>query len=443
MNEEVINNKDKIQRYWGSFLVLTVLFLFGTWQPIFAIGAFGIMALLAYQGDENYVWMLVFYSMPFANIFKISPDSTSLFTFLLFVFVFRLFLKKQEIPTKILIFAFYMCLIPCLSMDFGNFNILRWVKLISFLLLIYFYFDDERNDMNNFLAYIIGIIASSFVRYMDSSLFRISAYVSTKMMGGSGLSEETRSLARFAGLYGDPNYYSVNLIISLCLVVILYHKKKIKITEFVGFCSILFIFVVRTYSKSSFLLLFLPILMFLYSNNRTRKYGMQFFIICILFIGVSYLFFGGTIDIFKVMTERFQSTGGDINKLTTGRFDLWISYIEYLIMNPRYLLFGKGIGAALLNNKAAHNTYCDLGYHLGIVGTCILISILKQSYQAVRGNMKRNVMNYCILICIITMYFFLSELFYFDAPFHMIIGAAAFNMNMDESQKSQHSQKRW
>ena len=430
MTSEV--EKNRMQKYWVSFLLLTVLFVFGTWKSIFALAAFGIMALLAYQGDEDYVWMMLFYSMPFANIFKMSPDSTSLFTFLIFVFVFRLFLKKQEIPSKILMFGFYLCLIPCFPANHGNFNVLRCIKLISYLLLFYFYFDDRRTDMNNYLSYIIGIITSSFVWYMNSSLFRITAYVSSKRLGGAGLSEETRNLVRFAGLYGDPNYYSVNLIISLCLLVILFHKSRIKLGEFLGFGSILLIFVMLTYSKSSFLMLSLPFCIFLYSNNYTSKYSIQFFSIGVLFVGLLYLLFGGSIDVFSVVTERFQNSGGDINKLTTGRFGLWMSYIEYLIHNPIDLLFGKGIGAGLLNGRAAHNTYCDLGYYLGIIGTGLLISILKQDFQRFYLNIKRNVMNYCILICIGIMYFFLSELFYFDVAFHLIIAISVLNMNMNE-----------
>ena len=143
------------------------------------------------------------------------------------------------------------------------------------------------------------------------------------------------------------------------------------------------------------------------------------------------MFLGGTIDIFKVMTERFQSTGGDINKLTTGRFDLWISYIEYLIINPKYLILGKGIGAGILG-KAAHNTYVELLYHFGVLGTAFFISVLKQFRMLSYTNIKRNMMNYSVLVCILIMYFFWGEIFYFDSPFHLVLVIAVLNINMDE-----------
>lgn len=143
----------------------------------------------------------------------------------------------------------------------------------------------------------------------------------------------------------------------------------------------------------------------------------------------------GNEGILNVVLDRFKVASGDINKLTTGRFNLWSTYWKYLWNNPRSFLCGEGIGASLLNGKGPHNVYVEILYHLGAIGGILLLCILRQISRLISRWNKKNIMNYSILLCIIIMYFFLSELFYFDAPFHLCIAFVVLNMNLDVTEQ--------
>jgi O-antigen ligase len=107
-------------------------------------------------------------------------------------------------------------------------------------------------------------------------------------------------------------------------------------------------------------------------------------------------------------------------------------YTEYLIKNINVGLFGAGVGCPILNEKAAHNTYIDVFYHLGAFGGLLLAAILIAiSEQSRKIAIKRSIMNYSVIICIVIMYFFLSELFYFDPPFHIYLAITVLNTPMN------------
>lgn len=267
------DNDGVIKKRWITLLILSFLILFGTFHWVFALIAFGIMSLLIFIDEEEFGWIILFFSIPFANIFKLSSEGTSLYTFLIFIFVIRLFMKKKEISALLIFFAIYMLMIPCLTFEFSNFHVLRWIKLISNIMLLYYFFakDESHDETSIFLAYVFGIIVSSLFRFVDSDIFRISNYTKMVGVGGSGLNEAYYDLNRFSGLYNDPNYYSINLIIALCLMVILFYKRKISISVLLPVSFIFSFFVIRTYSKSAILMMILPVGLFLYSNKKKSE----------------------------------------------------------------------------------------------------------------------------------------------------------------------------
>lgn len=141
----------------------------------------------------------------------------------------------------------------------------------------------------------------------------------------------------------------------------------------------------------------------------------------------------------KIVVDRFMSSntldGMDVNKLTTGRTDIWIMYAKYLINNSHVFIFGQGVGADYYNHTP-HNTYIDILYFLGVIGSALrLLSLLAISKQSRHIKTKRNILNYSVMICIVVMYFFLSELFFFDIPFHLFAAFTVLNLNMKKDYK--------
>ncbi len=430
----------------GLSAVFAVLILFGTYHNIFSLAAFLLFGLVLVFCDRESALLQIFFVMPMANIFKLSPGTQSFFTILLLAYVVVHLVLPRKATALVLLFGLYVIVFELIS---GNFNLFRTIKLICNVLFLSSVLNSEVEIPHKeiFMSFISGNLIASFFRLLDSGFFRIVEYVGVQEVGEVRPESGEEAIVRFAGLYADPNYYAIGIIISLCLLVVLYHKSEIN--PFVAaVCAVPMVyFLIQTYSKSALFMMAVPLLYLLWSLARNKKY-LALMIMFFLSVATVILAFSGQIDALDVVMERISASesgsGTDINRLTTGRFNIWMMYAEYLIGNIRAAIFGDGIAAPLINERASHNTYIDVFYHLGIVGGGLLMACLTAiSGQSRHVNIKRNAMNYSIMFCIVIMYFFLSELFYFDPPFHIFIAFVVLNLPMgkEKPQKPQTAKK--
>ena len=103
--------------------------------------------------------------------------------------------------------------------------------------------------------------------------------------------------------------------------------------------------------------------------------------------------------------------------------------MEFFSNSPVNLVFGTGLGEQLVNGGGAHNTYIDFIYYLGITGTIGFFVVISQIIKLNVTSIRRNFLNYSIVLLLIIMYFFLSELQYFDLPFHISLALMVYNMD--------------
>ena len=418
---------------WAGALSVVSIIVLGTHSAIFALAALGIAAMQIVFGDEDFSWKLIFILFSFANIFKLAPNSTSLFTYLILLFDVMLFIKHRTLPSLWIFFAIYTVAVPFIAMESSYFKLIRWVKLLCSLLMMFYFFEREKkgNEDELFLYFVVGVILASLTYHLDSGFFRVSRYTFDIGVFYDGMSDAERDLVRFAGLYSDPNYYSVNVIISMCLTVILFHREKIKLPVFALLMAVLLYFIKETYSKSALLMSAVPLMMFLYSNHLKRRRTLQMASIVMFSVALIYLIVTGGGEMFSTVFGRLSADKGDLNSLTTGRFNVWVYNMEYFMEHPWQFLFGKGINAPLINNKGHHNVYIEMLWHLGLIGEGMIFALLEQICHIVPQRPKRNPLNYCVLFCAAVMYFFLSMLFYFDPPYHLMIAFTVLNMNME------------
>lgn len=428
----MISIKDNKIR-WAISAVLALLILFGTYRNVFSLAAFLIMGLMLVFCDKESNLMQIFFVMPMANIFKLSPGVQSFFTIVILVYVVLHLVLPRRATLVVMIFAVYVLIGQLFA---GGFNLFRTIKLICSLLFLSSILNKEVKIQNKeiFLSYIIGNIIASLFGLIDTGIFKIESYVGTSELGGLVNNED--DIFRFKGLYSDPNYYSVCIIVSLCLVLALYHREEINAFFSAIMAGPMLYFLIITYSKSAMLMLILFCAFFLYSLILKKKH-FPFIVTILLLVAVAVLALSGQIPIFDTIIERFLAASEgeevDVNKLTTGRVGLWIMYLRYIIQNLGTAIFGDGISANLYNGMAAHNTYIDILRHLGVVGgTLLLVSLKMILSQSVREINRRNLLNYSVLICVFLMYFFLSELFYVDAPFHLFFAFTLIYLPMDK-----------
>ncbi len=422
---EIKNNKTR----WFISALLALLILFGTFNSIFSIVAFLICGLMLVFVDKESTLYQMFFILPMANIFKMSPGSQSFFTIILLAYVVLHLILPRKATLLVVLFAVYVVLGELLG---DSFNLFRTIKLICNFLFLSSVLNNKVTIKHKeiFYSYVIGNIVASFFGMMDSSTFKIHSYTGLKELGGL-IEPGEEQLYRFAGLYEDPNYYSIGLIVSLILLLVLNHRNELKTKGLILFSIPIVYFIILTYSKSAFLMMMLFVVFWIYSLCCKKKY-LQVVTMLIVVVFVVALALSGRISILQVIVERFTDVSaaeGDLNAMTTGRFDLWKNYIEFIANNLKVGIFGRGISAELLDGWGSHNTYIDIIYYLGVFGGTLLIGILITiSTQSVKHNIKRNFLNYSVLISVLIMYFFLGELFYFDPPFQLFMSFMVLNL---------------
>ena len=416
------NSNFTIQKIWIVFAVCLAI-LAGTYNNLFSYVALALSAFaLVILSEEDIIAFLMFL-MPFANIFKASPESQSFFTYLILLYVLICVFKNPRLHNKFL-FTFLLLFAFLMTQTIIIFNLMRVIKFLVNILFIYFALNAYSTSNSNriFIFYILGILISSAIAALQI-IPNLSNYVEAEE-----LLIEYEQFYRFTGLYSDPNYYSINVIIALCLIVVLNHNKALKNIWAIALSVVMVLFVSMTLSKSAFAMLVLPLILLFYSKIKKKKYFVFISLVTLSVVLMQEIFFkdGG---IFDLTLRRFDSAT-DLTTLTTGRYKLWVTYVEFLCSDFKMMLFGGGFGAELIEKRASHNTYIDLIYYLGIIGTVILLSVFGVLLNLKKNTKKANLLNYSVWICMAIMYFFLSELFYYDWAFHVIIATYISKLNM-------------
>lgn len=407
-------------------LLIAVLILFGTHHWLFAVAAFAICCMTMLLANNTFIISLLFFIMPMAGIFKVEPETTSLFTYLELLFVIlHIYKKKFRLTYGELMTLFFGGYVVITAYAYSALNVTRTIKIMMNLMLIGYFAeqDPEHNHKGVFLAYIFGIIISSLMRFADSSFFPITEYAAelTESYGGM-------TTIRFAGLYGDPNYYSINIIIAMSLLTVLYRREDLSFFQTVGLMAPLLLFVGLTGSKSSFLMLLLPIFLLLYVCVKNRNYAALAGSILLLFI-VAFLVTRGIVDAFDYVLNRMKFFTS-WNSFTTGRMAIWRSYLQFFKENPVRTIFGTGAAIHLLNDTAPHNTFIDFIFLFGITGTILYIPTFYFNIRKNKRRIQRNLLNCGVFLTIAVMYAFLSELQSYDFPFHLALASMAWNLDV-------------
>lgn len=400
--------------------VLTLCVALGTYSNLFTIIAFLICcALIVFDKESLYVMLFLH---PFSTIFNLSPTGMSLMTILIILYVIIDIIKYQRMDSYFFV-IYVLFVLFALLLSINHLEFTRIIKFFTGFLFVYYALEDaKRLEIKEILLhFILGMIVSSALAYFDV-LHNLSAYFPEQNTLGYAFGYATR----FSGLHADPNYYSVNTTICLCFLVFLSVNQMMKTPTQLLLAAPLIVFCFLTLSKSAVLSLAIVLLVLILYYFKTGAYKKAIGMIGLSAVGIVLLF---SLDIPAVTTilTRFQ-TSDDLNSLTTGRFDLWKMYLHYITTDLKVFFFGRGICADFLS-KAVHNTYLDCWYYLGIVGSFLLVCLCVVLNKNTT-NGKKNIINFSVFLCILVMYFALSELLYFDFPIHLLLGSLIYRAPM-------------
>lgn len=415
MNKQVLQHDNEkmnstMKKNMIKYLFIVFSILAGVIVPSFSIIVAGGMALYIFlESNIEEVKYLFIFLIPLSAIFKYGANSTSFVTILVLVGVIR-FITSLSMDRKF-VFSFFILLLFCFY-AIGE-NTILVIKQLTIPIFVFFVlkYDGKFDKRKAIFVFLASILFASLIGMFKEYIPNLSNYIEDKSLR-IGVGVYTN---RFSGLNGDPNYYSVNILLSIALTIYLLLQKNISfvigtllIITFVSFGAL-------TNSKSFIAILVCVLIFSILSALKNKKYKFAFILILGVIISVV-LIASGRISMFNQLLDRFKADK-TVSDLTTGRSDYVIMYLEYIIHDLKVLLFGNGINSDLLNGFAAHNTYVDFIYYYGLIGSVVWIYSIRCSIN--EYFLDKNIVNYLPLIVVSIGYMFLSELKYMDFQLHI------------------------
>lgn len=354
-----------------------------------------------------YSYSLLFGLFPFANIFKLSPNSMSFFTvseiLLLSGIIIEHIIIKKKIKFDIFLvvaLVFMMMQIVFFSKEIDLSSIIKLVVRIGLVAYYFKYIMSSKCEMSDITSvaycFSFSMLLMMFLSLITPFRDAVLDYLRVVQYGNN------IDLLRNCGLLDDPNYCSLAIMMSLTFMTVLFYYEKLKV-EYWILAVPLFLIGFTTYSKSYFLMsvLFLLILFFFVLVPKYKNLAVIFFVV------VTYAVLAiidGNIEIVNNIFLRFDS-----NDITTGRSALNEIYINFILDDVKVLLFGEGFDVrALPRTNNVHNLFIEMLFRLGIVGSLLFFVIIISFFS--KKCLKSKFINYVPVIFMFIMYMALAGL---------------------------------
>lgn len=332
------------------------------------------LALTAWSAVKSMALPVLLFFLPFSALLKIQPGMNSFYTIaLLLVFLIYIVMGSKKINVYHLIPALVLIsLLLVVKTVFGFPFRYDFIMFASSLLMAPFLcreMDDKKYDFYWLtVAFSLGIVLAALTARYFIVFPTIARYVRKLSLFG---------VVRYAGYYGDPNFYSSHIATALSgvMVLLLHNPKKGRSVALVLLMMVLLYCGFLSVSKSFLLIvLFLVLFWGVAFMFKRGKLTMKVTIVLSLIVGAVFLLsFTAFSDLVDMMVQRVTS-GKTLDDFTTGRTELWNQYIRALGEDPKLLLFGMGYTNIMINDRGSHNTLLQMVYQMGIIGSVILFA---------------------------------------------------------------------
>lgn len=377
MNFESIKKYYLDNRLKCNCIALAILFLINCFVPYFSIVAYLLtVVLIMFESKQNGFSLIVF-CIPFCAIDDHISMIALFVVLLVYVvkqYIIMFFFDKKKINWYV--FATMLVFFIYSVMPIGEYNMGWAVKLLIMMLLalilnLFVNYKEILNLKFNLNLLAIGLIISSayFLTYFLSPIIR-----------NKPLSTMNEGFIRFSALLVNPNALAMICEVSLGLLTIYLLQDKFEWTDIMSYV-IFSVLGLSTFSKT-FLILF-SIMFIIMAIYCLKRYKLKAFYTFLIIGFVALIIFLLKRNVFIMYLRRFTtSIDSDFDSYeyildvaTTGRYQLWLTVLDFMFTHPIVLVFGKGFGAPLIASLSAHNFYISLIYELGIVGTLLCIAM--------------------------------------------------------------------
>ena len=371
-------------------------------------------AICIYFSDLRVATCVLFFLLPLGGVFKMAYGGTSFFTIISLLYIFRLIVKlgfRRETLSFVLIF-FIFCLLHS-SVE----HLVTIVTITLGFVLISYAHDDYREDYPLMVyAFVSGLLVASVIGLFRAQLPLVAALSEVNSIKTGTL----QYVDRFAGLHGNPNYFTLDVTIGISCMIVLLCRHKTRAIDIL-LMMVLIVFGVMSVSQSFLLVLAIQLIMLLFAFSKmgAKKLLMMivggFFILALVFF-LAY----DSIQLYLFRAEDISESS--LNDITTGRWDIWVSFLQSLIRTPKIMLTGSGIMEAFVSRRGAHNTFIELVYTFGVIGTAIyLITLFRVARHPLR---KKQIVDKIIWIPIVSLLLrmmFIGIVTYDSLPYYFFL----------------------
>lgn len=366
------------------YLILAVLMIISLYNHYINIAVLVICAGIIFTSNRDDIFCLCTFLVPFTPIFKITLGGFALFNIVIVIAIVRLLILNNGRINNgpiLIILIFYVALIS-INNDLNE--VLSFFIYIVFSVIIFDPFELSFRKTIDCLA--IGILITSGIALLKDYLPNVNTIISDATLRYSpGV-----YYYRFAGLEGNPNYFTMIVSVVISGLVVFIAKGESKVRDYI-FLVLLIVLGLMTASQSFVVGLIVTVVLLIFSpSDKTAKNSKIVAWIGLLICAVAIVVLLNS-DATEALRFRFENlqAAENANDITNGRAKLWGKYFEYLFLTPLVLLFGSGIGKANLPGGASHNFFIDIIYHLGIIGGSLYVYLLKSVFSTKKIRLEK------------------------------------------------------
>jgi len=332
------------------------------------------LLLMGWSCSQNAAMLALLFFLPWSPLLRTGKDAFSFYTFGM-VLVCAISLLKTQFRFKryaiVVGMALLLTTLVTKLMDGSglSFSYIAFLMMIVLFPVVKEEWTAQRYDYYQLVCFFAaGVILAALSAQFFAGYRNIAEYIRV---------DNYSTITRFCGFYGDPNFYTAQITAALAggLVLLLREQQRRRIVVLVVL-ELLLIYCGLLSGSKSFVLVF-GVMVVLWISRLLRlkgKTGLKLTLLILagavaVYIATSTLF-GGLI---QVLITRFGNAS-NISEFTTGRTELWITYLEELLTDGKLLLLGQGFTNVKVAGRASHNTLIQMVYQLGLIGTPILIA---------------------------------------------------------------------
>lgn len=369
----------KIIKYLKYVTIIAMIVMGSTVNSVFTLLALLLAGIIIVNSHVQEIMEVQLLLVSFAGL-MFFRSSISLLNIVIVLSVVRLvFLCGFRLQKKTLYFFMSVLTINLISIIVTNGAAVK--DLITFdaemIMLGLALQSSERVDIVECVrVYAIALIISSIVCAGADYLPGIKNYINTVSYRYSSSGDR---ITRYAGLMGNPNYFTLSLNIAISILLIKALKAKHAIVDYF-LVLLMIVFGIMSLSKGFALGLMvnLSLLLLYYIFMQPSKgiklilSGLLGTIVVVYTVGQQYI---------SILLDRLSIGNGfstlDLNSYTTNRVDKFKLYFDYMSEHFGKTLIGNGFGT-LINGQASHNAVIEGVFFFGIIGFLLLLFSLSR-----------------------------------------------------------------